>query len=248
MFRIPTPLNISLNTLCAYLPAGPERRRRVIELMRSPTSAVTGRYAPARAAIMSQLMADPDGSQVLDRALADLSTLPNPSQDDRLSVLALRSWKTIDRPRVGGRVRFTRAPRHTTPLRVGRLGVLLRPELLVSTSEGEIIGATLLYLVKSEPLDASVGELAAMLLQDWAERNVAAQRGTDRARCMVIDVFGERVFRSPRRQRRRRLVLDAVVEELSMRLGVSALRDNVIPLVAEPEVRYAGSPELRPCA
>ena len=213
-----TSPRITMNALAEYLTASASRRRTIVSDQKSPKAFRVAYYGDAEDAIVGAIAGSGDLDQ-LNRGRAKVLALPTAKpwdvsrRDTQLEAIeAARAF--LQHQNAAPLRGLSLARRRTSPLLVGTVSVSVRPELLVESSPGVIVGAIKLYFSKTLPLSDERARYAGAILQ-MAVENLKASQAVDFRRCLVLDVFAGRLSQAPRTYRRRRQDVDAACAEIA---------------------------------
>jgi hypothetical protein len=212
-----TSPRIALNALAEYLTSSAGRRRSILAEQRNPKAFRVAYYAEAEDAIVAAIAGQGDMSH-LDRGRAKVQALPTSKawdvsrRDTQLeAIAAARAFLGTDDSATLRALAFSH--RRSNPLLVGTVSVSVRPELLVESPDGKIVGAVKLYFSKSSPLSEERARYSGAILQMSVE--AVRNSETDYRMCLVLDVFARKLHPAPRTSQRRRQDIDAACAEIA---------------------------------
>jgi hypothetical protein len=210
-----TSPRVTMNALAEYLTAPASRRRTIVAEQKSPKTFRVVYYAEAEDAITGTIA----GGEGLDPGRSKVLALPTSKQwdvsrrDAQLEAIeAAREFLQQGEAASLRGLSFVR--RRTHPLLVRTVAVSVRPELLVESSPGIVVGALKLYFSKTSPLVDDRARYAGAILQ-MAVETLRASQAVDYRQCFVLDVFARRLHQAPRTYRRRRQDIDAACAEIA---------------------------------
>ncbi|MCO5168174.1 MAG: hypothetical protein M9894_17675 [Planctomycetes bacterium] len=205
-----------MNKLAQYvdLPGGAAgRRREILQDSKFPPEFKGGRYNDARRTISNWFVAGGDPQRLVEAAtrLRRNRTGTDWAVNDRdWSATAIEAFQqlvvhALDPSIMGlGRTRRTGVAWRT--LTVARVAVSVAPDVVLYEG-AHVVGLVKLHLVANHPMSDEAGDLAALLLQRWAEQEGWVDLSPERL--IVIDVLNGRrqLFTPPRStvQRMRRI-------------------------------------------
>lgn len=208
---------VAMNSLAEYLTASAGRRRAIIAEQKSPKTFRVAYYADAEDAIigaitgqLSHVPLDSGRAKILVARVSKPWDIAR--RDTQLE--AIESVRTFLQTAGADPLRdlsFVR--RRMSPLLVGGVAVSVRPELLVEAAAGVVVGAVKLFFSKGATLNDERSRYAGAILQMAVEGLKDAQ-DVDYRRCLVLDVFAQRLHQAPRTSRRRRQDVEAACAEI----------------------------------
>jgi len=212
---------ISVNKLGEYMTATPLRRRRIVQDQKRPRGFILPRYTEAQDAITKYLVGGKKDEGRLLSEIARLNSAPSATEWEsdrkRLATEAMQSFLEIaDSIDLEGLI-ATAGGNDQPRLSIGGLEVSIRPEVLLSGTDRHgrpTAGALKLYFSKTNPLTEDAAAYIATVVHAFVEAHMPATH-TDARNCRVIDVFGQKVYTSPRASARRHNDLAAACEEIA---------------------------------
>lgn len=213
---------ISLNKLGEYIAATPARRRRIIYDQKFPQPFITARYADAQLLIAEYLSQPKRNPSFIAKAIDRLMSITPRSeweeQNNALCAEALDHFVEVeDELDFGDTIYTPLDPMATASCAISNVEVSIRPELQLAISRGKRdgqIGTIKLAFSKTHPLAEEVGEHIASLLHHYATITNPKGAVVARDRCLLIDVFGEKVIAAPPSFKRRMRDVEAACAEI----------------------------------
>lgn len=208
---------VTMNALAEYLTASAGRRRGIIAEQKSPKTFRVAYYADAEDAITGAISAQLSPAP-LDAGRTKILSAPVTKpwdmarRDTQLEAIeAARAF--LQSPSAAVLRDLTFARRRTSALLIGGVAVSVRPELLVEEEPHVVVGAVKLFFSKTAPLSDERSRYAGTILQ-MAVEGLRGAHSVDHRRCLVFDVFAQRLHQAPRASRRRRQDVEAACAEI----------------------------------
>jgi hypothetical protein len=110
----------------------------------------------------------------------------------QVEIDAINSFKNVPLETSG--FLFSRPPKKPKYLDYSGVHVSVRPEVVVSTRRSEYIGCIKLYLTKNVRLKDQDADFLCAVLNHYTDRYLSADHSGNPKACMVIDVFGQKIF------------------------------------------------------
>jgi hypothetical protein len=210
-----------VNKLGEYMTATPLRRRRIVQDQKRPKGFILSRYIEAQDAITKYLVGGKKDDARLLSEIERLNSAPSATEWEsdrkRLASQAMQSFFEIADSIALEGLSATPGGNYQPRLSIGGLELSIRPEVLLSgiNRHGRpTAGAIKLYFSKTNPLAADSAAYIATAIQAFVEAHMPRTHAEAR-NCRVIDVFGQKVYSSPRASARRRNDLVAACEEIA---------------------------------
>ena len=220
--RVRVNPRISVNKLGEYLVATASRRRAIIKGQKHPSDFVVARYHEAVAVIKEFILGGGTDLSIIDNAMLQLNSRKASStwtaQDKTLSIEALEAFKHVW-PNLGlARFKFEEGPTTASPIVVEGVEVSVRPEILLSGTRRDgsaCSGALKIYLAKSFPFEGEAGSYVATTVHLYLTDVLRPGDFPEPGACIVLDVFGGKIFEAPKSFKRRREDISAACQEIS---------------------------------
>lgn len=220
--RVRTEARISINKLGEYLTAEAGRRRTILKDQKYPPAFQAARYADAEEAIVGHLIAGGRG-QALETALRALNKGTTASTWHRQRVAlcseAIVAFRALESRLDLRGMSVARGPADAPKLQIAGVTVSVRPELIVTSTDGSRVGLLKLHMTKGEDLrlNDKSGLLVAALCHQFASEHLKSRGTVDRRIVQVLDVFGGRIYVAPVAIARRSAAIEAACEEIAAR-------------------------------
>lgn len=222
--RVRISPRISVNGLAEYLIAGAARRRRIVQEQKRPKNYQAPYYTDAEEAIVRFLASPERNFAVLDQAAAKLREVEVVSRRVEWEITrraacteALQAFRNLAAGDLFAGLAVTRAPQSPRLLQLGGVGVSVRPEILLASSDAEPrLGGAKLFFSKNEALTEDRALYAGTILHQYLEAQQQRAGRVDYRHCLVIDVFTQKVFAAPRTYKRRRADIEAACLEITL--------------------------------
>lgn len=220
---------ISVNKLAEYLvAASPARRRSIIAAQKRPPDYIVPRYSDAQDAIARFLASPARDQRIITRAIerlrADRSGSPWAQQRRELCVEALVSFRkyVAELQLQGLEVELGEA--NQQKLVVAGVSISVRPELIVRGRDSRgrsTLGAIKLHIAKNSPLSRESAAYVGATMSRFLERTSQGEARVEPKACLVLDVFGQRLFSAPRASVRRMSEIEIACQDIA-RLWMAA--------------------------
>ena len=195
---------ISLNKLAEYIIARPGRQQTIIRDQKRPSDFIVARYHLAEEAIKNFILRPQQN--FLQNAIAAISTLEHDSdwskQNADLCQDALIHFMTLkDRLIFDGFTPILGSD-NVPKMSISGVNVSVRPEILLSDSSNNTVGALKLYINKSHPLTDEPGKYISTVLYRYLAEVISSENCVVPGFCTVVDVFGQTVHVAPKTYKR----------------------------------------------
>ena len=214
---------MSLERLGEYLTASPRGRKRVINELNRKTNLIETDFSEAKNAI-SRFIAYGDGNEEvinseIGRLEKKLAMSELQKEQINLSIDALESFLDVADELVIKDYEFMREdPSIPTTLLISGVTIDVSPEIILRKMDletGSFVGAVKIYFSKNFPLSDDAGRYMATILYQYLENHFADVGVPDYTNCYVIDAFNQKVYRTPRFNKRYRSDIQAACEEIA---------------------------------
>jgi len=201
---------ISVNKLMEYMDALPSRQREIVDNQKNPLAnkpKITW-CANARRKIIEYFAGGCADESILDNEIERLQgiiesldekdprKLESKIKKIQVDIDAINSFKGLQEKLDLQGVKYSKASNKPKYLDYSGVHVSVRPEILVMEKTWEHIGCLKLYLTKSHRLEESAADFLCAVLNHYADKYLAATHLANPKACIVIDVFGQKVFRA----------------------------------------------------
>ncbi len=191
-----------------YMTALPSRRVEIVDDQKNPQAnkpKITW-CAKARKAIIEFIAGGCVDESILDDEIErlqgaievlddkDPKKFESKKKKIEVEIDAINSFKGLERKFNLKDVRFSKPGKKPRYLDYSGVHVSVRPEILVATKKYEHIGCLKLYLTKNDRLSNEDADFLCAILNHYADRYLSPCGSADPRACIVIDVFGERIF------------------------------------------------------
>lgn len=211
---------ISVNKLGEYLDASVTRRRAIVkDQKRPPGAGVVSRYSHVNTALLEYFQ-DSDKKFLADRVQklkADISGSEWQREDRLLSAEVLEKLiGMLDEIDLTGVSVEAFSPKTQSTIFIGGVRVSVRPDFLIKSEIGEVVGAIKLSHNKQHPLQQAACESVAMLLWKYL-KDVFPAAPVELKRCVAISTPVKRVVSAPKAHKVRLDAIEAACEEIAAR-------------------------------
>jgi hypothetical protein len=217
---IATP-RISVNKLAEYLTTNnPTRRLQIIKDAKQPKKFITTRYYDAREAIKEYISKEFDTGilkEATQRISEKVADTPFQEDDNFNSILALEAMGNVDV--FGGEdSNFKRLSNTGNKLmNISGLDVSVNPDLLVSNSKTNKVGAVKIHISKNNILNSESLEYVSVLLYAYLQEIGHNIKEIDTNLCVSVDVFDGNYGICPKSHTRLLNRVSAACEEIVLR-------------------------------
>ena len=214
---------MSLERLGKYLSTSPRGRKRVINELNRKTNLIETDFSEAKNAI-SRYIAYGDGNEEviyseIGRLEKKLAMSELQKEQINLEIDSLESFLDVADELVIKDYEFLREdPSIPTTLLIAGVTIDISPEIILRKMDletGSFVGAVKIYFSKNLPLSENAGKYMATLLYQYLESHFADVGKPDYTNCYVIDVFNQKVYRTPRFNKIYRADIHAACEEIA---------------------------------
>ncbi len=214
---------MTLEKIGEYLSATPRGRKRVIQELNRKSNLIEIDFSEAKNAI-SRFIAYGDGNEEviyseINRMEKKLAMSELQKEQINLSIDALESFLDVADEVVIKDYEFMREdPSIPTTLLVSGVTIDVNPEIILRKMDletGSQVGAVKIYFSKNYPLSDDAGRYMATILYQYLEEHFGDIGKADYTNCFVIDAFNQKVFRTPRFNKRYRSDIQAACEEIA---------------------------------
>lgn len=214
---------ITLEKLGEYLAATPRGRKRVVDNLGKKETTINADFNEAKNAI-SRFIAYGDGNEEviyseitrIEKKIP-ISDLQKEQLD--LSVDSLEAFLDIADELVIKDYDFLREdPSIPTSLLIAGVTIDISPEIILRKMDlesGSKVGAVKIYFSKNYPLSEDAGKYMATLLYQYLGSHFRDIGNADYNNCYVLDVFNQKVYRTPRFNKRYKSDVHAACEEIA---------------------------------
>jgi hypothetical protein len=215
---------ISLNQLTEYLVATAARRKRIIEQQKRPNDFQVIYYQDAQDAIQRFIAGGMADEDELGGAIEAVLTRKSSSDYDEIrstsNAEAMESFLEVYEAVDLLELNPSQGPNDQQKLRISGLDLSVRPEIILRGElkrHGPVVGGIKLYFTKRETarLGADSGKYPSSLLHEYL-RDQNPDKKVLHGACIVVDVFGQSVFRAPRSHKRALSDVAVACEEISL--------------------------------
>ncbi len=214
---------MTLEKIGEYLSASPRGRKRVIQELNRKSNLIETDFSEAKNAI-ARFIAYGDGNEEviyseISRLEKKLAMSELQKEQVNLSIDALESFLDVADELVIKEYEFLREdPSIPTTLLISGVTIDVSPEIILRKMDletGSQVGAVKIYFSKNFPLSDNAGKYMATILFQYLEAHFADVGAADYTNCYVIDVFNQKVYRTPRFNKRYRSDVQAACEEIA---------------------------------
>ena len=214
---------MTLERLGEYLSATPRGRKRVIGELNRKTNLIETDFSEAKNAI-SRYIAYGDGNEEviyseIGRLEKKLAMSELQKEQINLAIDSLESFLDVADEVVIKDYEFLREdPSIPTTLLIAGVTIDISPEIILRKMDletGSFVGAVKIYFSKNYPLSDNAGKYMATLLYQYLEAHFSDVGKADYTNCYVIDVFNQKVYRTPRFNKIYRADIHAACEEIA---------------------------------
>ena len=214
---------MTLEKMGEYLSASPRGRKRVIQELNRKTNLIETDFSEAKNAI-AIFIAYGDGNEEviyseISRLEKKLAMSELQKEQINLSIDALESFLDVADEVVIKDYEFMREdPSIPTTLLISGVTIDVNPEIILRKMDletGSQVGAVKIYFSKNFPLSDDAGKYMATILFQYLEAHFADVGVADYTNCYIIDAFNQKVFRTPRFNKRYRSDIQAACEEIA---------------------------------
>jgi hypothetical protein len=214
---------MTLERLGKYLSATPRGRKRVIQELNRKSNLIEPDFSEAKNAI-ARYIAYGDGNEEviyaeIERLEKKLAMSELQKEQINLSIDSLESFLDVADEVVIKDYEFLREdPSIPTTLLIAGTTIDVSPEIILRKMDletGSFVGAVKIYFSKNYPLSDNAGKYMATLLYQYLEAHFADVGKADYSNCFVIDVFNQKVYRTPRYNKIYRADIHAACEEIA---------------------------------
>lgn len=214
---------ITVEKLGEYLAATPRGRKRVIDNLGKKETTINADFNEAKNAI-SRFIAYGDGNEEviyseitrIEKKIP-ISDLQREQLD--LSVDSLEAFLDIADQLLIKDYDFLREdPSIPTSLLISGVTIDISPEIILRKMDletGSKVGAVKIYFSKNYPLSDDAGKYMATLLYQYIVSHFSDIGMADYNNCYVLDVFNQKVYRTPRFNKRYKSDVHAACEEIA---------------------------------
>jgi hypothetical protein len=203
-----TEPRISITKLIEYMEALPSRRREIVDNQKNPLAnkpKITW-CANARKKIIEYFDGGCADESILDNEIERLQeTIERLDEKDpkkleskikkiQVDIDAINSFKGLPQKLDLKGVMFSKASNKPKYLDYSGVHVSVRPEILVKTKTWEYIGCLKLYLTKNHRLEDEDADFLCAVLNHYTDKYLSPNHSANPKACIVIDVFGGKVF------------------------------------------------------
>lgn len=214
---------ISLEKLGEYLSATPRGRKRVVDNLGKKENIINTNFNESKKAI-SRFIAYGDGNEdVINSEIMRIEKkIPmSDLQKDQLnlSIDSLEAFLDIADELIIKDYDFLHEdPSIPTSLLIAGVTIDISPEIILrkmNLETGSKVGALKIYFSKNYPLSENSGKYMATLLYQYLESHFSDIGKADYNNCYVVDVFNQRVYRTPKFNKRYKSDVHAACEEIA---------------------------------
>jgi hypothetical protein len=188
----------------------PSRQREIVDNQKNPQSnkyKMTW-YARARKAIIEYLDKDCSDESILDNEIErlheeieglkekDPKKLKRKTQRIQVDIDAINSFKGLHKKLGLKDVKFSKTLKRPKYLDYSGVHVSVCPDIHIITNDWEHIGCLKLYLPKNDCLQNDNADFLCAVLNHYADKHLSPHHAANPKACIVIDVFGGKVFRA----------------------------------------------------
>lgn len=215
---------ISLNQLTEYLTATPAQRKHIIEQQKHPNDFQVIYYHEAQDAIQRFVAEGMSNEELLVSAVDDLYSRSWANQYQKTrnvsNAEAIVSFLEFYENLSLADLQPAAAPDDQPKLRVGRLDISIRPEILLrgdNNRYGATVGAIKLYFgkLKKDRLNGDSAKYPSTVLYTYLVQRIPDRKPLHQA-CIVIDVFGQSLFSAPHSHKRVFAEVKVACEEIAI--------------------------------
>jgi len=203
-----TEPRISITKLMEYMEALPSRQREIVDNQKNPSAnkpKITW-CAIARKKIIEFFAGGCADESILDNEIErlqesiesldekDPKKLESKIKKIQVDIDAINSFKGLHKKLEIKGVMFSKASNKPKHLDYSGVHVSVRPEILVTTKTWEHIGCLKLYLTKNSRLQDKDADFLCAVLNHYADKYLSPNHSANPKACIVIDVFGGKVF------------------------------------------------------
>jgi hypothetical protein len=225
MHRVQTQPRVAAHKLGGYTIADARERRAIVKDQMRPREFALMRYAEAREAMIDHLMDESaDGTELfmfMEYMASGYMGSRFATQNAALCIESLSCFLQQRDPTLFKGMRRERGRDDAPPMRLGGVLVDVAPDVLLrgeNRNGKPIVGALKLHLSKRQALDSDAGQNMAALLAAYLSQQIARPgEAVSEKRCMVWDVFGQKLYCAPRATTNRLHVMEACCEEIAFR-------------------------------
>lgn len=222
MGTVRTHPRISLNKLGEYLVAPPARRRRIIYDQKFPQSFITARYTDAQQVIAEYLSQTKRNMSFIPKAAERLLSITPRSEweehNNSLCAEALDHFVELEDALPLGDIECEATdPKQPAACVIGSVEISVRPEITLVVKGGKRdgqLGAIKLAFSKTNEISGEVASHIASVLHHYTVSTCPAGSTVARERCLLVDVFGEKVIEAPASFKRRMKDVEAACAEI----------------------------------
>ncbi|HEX3800731.1 MAG TPA: hypothetical protein VH413_18705 [Verrucomicrobiae bacterium] len=214
---------ISINKLGEYLVATPSRRRAIIKEQKYPAAYRVSWYSQADHAISDWFLSPTHDKAILTNHINQIGQLVALKEQERQRnqncVEAIIAFGKIADGLDLADVEVIECRHGASKLLIAGVEISVRPEFILRRSkDGQSeIGIEKIYFSKNNRLTEDSGAYVAALVRRYAEEYLMSQGQVNYRNCSVLDVFGERIFCSPRLMSRKLQDVESACQEIAAR-------------------------------
>lgn len=213
---------ISVNKLGEYLLAGPSKRKRVVFDQKYPRDFIVARYTLAENAMVKFLSNQADRYNSIYADLQRILNLPAGTpwelQRNQLCSDAIEKFLDMEDKFSFQGLNLIQADNDLPNMTIKGVEISIKPEFFLSgenKKREKTLGALIIYLSKTNPLNQDSGEYITSLLKHYLEAHFSTNGKVDTKICFVADIFAGEIFAAPSAYKRRQQDIEAACEEIS---------------------------------
>jgi len=224
MHRVQTQPRVSAHKLGLYTVADARERRAIVKDQMRPREYAQLRYAEAREAMIDHLMdEEADGTDLfmfMEYMGSGYMGSRFATQNAALCIESLGCFLQHRDPSLFKDMVRERGRDDAPPMLVDGVLVDVQPDLVLrgeNRNGKPIVGGIKLHLSKHQPLEDAGLNMATLLSSYLTQRVARPGEAVSPRRCVVWDVFAQKMYCAPRSTANRMRVMEACCEEISFR-------------------------------